>query len=304
MIILVTGVCGYIGSKLAELLKNEGYSVYGFDKNGVKTVSKILDGFIEGNLCEVNCLESIEQNIDVVIHLAGEANVDADWRKHRQNNVIGSMNLFKWAIEKNIKRIILLSTVKVSDSGCYAKSKRDCENLLIDLCNAYDCSYTILRSTPVYGLGMKGGVASWVNQYNKQMIPDVRNSGSELAMIGLNDLCSAIQICLVDYAVENKVYKISDGIRYQVKNIDSLAKEYLGYGKAYVHIPRRLLWISAKISDVLAILGLRTPFTTSRYLMLYSNVPVADNSFSTETDMVFNENFLDMLPAIFCKQEK
>ena len=304
MIILVTGVCGYIGSKLAELLKNEGYSVYGLDKNGVKTVSKILDGFIEGNLCEVNCLESIEQNIDVVIHLAGEANVDADWRKHRQNNVIGSMNLFKWAIEKNIKRIILLSTVKVSDSGSYAKSKKDCENLLVDLCNAYDCSYTILRSTPVYGLGMKGGVASWVNQYTKQMIPDVRNSGSELAMIGLNDLCRVIRICIKDNAVANKTFEISDGSGYQVKNIDSVAKKYWGQGKDYFHIPKRLLWISAKIGDVLAILGLRTPFTTSRYLMLYSNVPVADSRFSTETGMVFSENFLDMLPAIFGKQEK
>jgi len=304
MRILVTDVCGYIGSRLAELLQNCGYSIYGFDKRDLKTVSEALDGFLLGDLCHKTSLEKISWDIDVVIDLAGEASVDADSRKHRENNVIGSMNLFQWAVDKKIKKIILLSTVKIADSGSYAKSKQDSENRLVNLCKQHNCSFTILRSSPVFGLGMKGGVASWVNQYNKRIIPDVRNSSSELAMIGLNDLCRAIRFCLQDNSVVNKTFRISDGTGYMIKSIDCMAKHSLGRGNGYFHIPRSLLWFAAKIGDVLEKLGIRIPITTSRYLMLYSNLPDTDRNFSAETGMVFSENFLEMLPAIFGDKKK
>ena len=64
---LVTGHKGYIGSKLYNKLKSQGYPVAGIDLKGCDIEDKALPG---ENICEGYPIEFYSFNPDVVFHLA------------------------------------------------------------------------------------------------------------------------------------------------------------------------------------------------------------------------------------------
>ena len=86
---------------------------------------------------------------------------------HNKDDYLAGKNLFELAVKNRLKKIIMLSAIKIIDQCSYAKNKKKTENLLIELCNKYNAKYTILRSTPVYGEGMKGVFANWLKRYTR-----------------------------------------------------------------------------------------------------------------------------------------
>jgi nucleoside-diphosphate-sugar epimerase len=303
MNILVTGASGYIGSMLVPMLKEKNFSVFGIDK---ALPSLDIDDFVYfslDDLSQININDFLKSKIDTVIHLAGEARVDLGSDIHNKDNYLASKNLFEWAVKNRVKKIIMLSTIKIIDQGSYAKSKKKSENLLIELCNKYNAKYTILRSTPVYGEGMKGGFANWLKRYTKVLIPDVRNSESVFRMIGAYDLCTALIFCLENPAVDSKIYEISDNIDYKIREIDRFMKSVIGHDKKYIQLPKWLLWLASKLGDLLNTIGLNTPFSTDRYQMLYKNIPQTDCSFFKQHGLVVKESFMEQIPLIIGKEE-
>ncbi len=251
----------------------------------------------------LNTNDFFKSKIDIVIHLAGEARADLGSDIHNKDNYLASKNLFEWAVKKRVKKIIMLSTIKVISPGSYSESKKKSENHLIELCNIYNAKYTILRSTPVYGEGMKGGFANWLKRYTKVLIPDVRNSESVFRMIGAYDLCTALIFCLENPAVDSKIYEISDNIDYKIREIDRFMKSVIGHDKKYIQLPRWLLWLASKLGDLLNTIGLNTPFSTDRYQMLYKNIPQTDCSFFKQHGLVVKESLMEQIPLIIGKEE-
>ena len=303
MNILVTGASGYIGGVLVPMLKKREFCVFGIDKVVPSLNIDEFKDFIVDDLSQINNIDSLKSEIDTVIHLAGEARVDRGSDIQMKDNYLASKNLFEWAVKKRVKKIIMISTIKVISPCSYAESKKKSENYLIELCNQYNAKYTILRSTPVYGEGMKGGLANWLKRYTKVLIPDVRNSKSVFRMIGAHDLCTALIFCLENHTVDNKIYEISDEVDYKIQEIDRLMKSVIGHDKKYIQIPRWGLWLVSKLCDLMNTIGLNTPFSTDRYHMLYKNTPQTDCSFFKQHGLVVEENFMERIPLIIGKRK-
>ncbi len=103
--ILVTGSSGLIGSIL--LKKFKGYNLFGIDikENNYENfeLADISDQLNLQNIMKKN-------NIDTVVHLAGNASVSADWDSLSKNNFNGTLNVFNACKESGANKIIFASS--------------------------------------------------------------------------------------------------------------------------------------------------------------------------------------------------
>jgi GDP-4-dehydro-6-deoxy-D-mannose reductase len=100
----ITGITGFAGSHLAELLLKEGFEVYGLCRwrSRTENIEHIQEKLhlIEGDLLDLNSLQRAMMDVrpDYVFHLAAQSFVPASWTLPAATleiNVIGSCNLFE-----------------------------------------------------------------------------------------------------------------------------------------------------------------------------------------------------------------
>lgn len=173
--ILVTGGAGYIGSHTVLALVEQGFKPVIFDNlsNSSKAVLPRLEKLagqeiqlIEGDIQNIELLNSVfEQNeFDAVIHFAGLKAVGESVEqplRYYQNNVHGSLQLFRAMAEHDCKRVVFSSSATVygdpasvpikedfplSATNPYGQSKLMIEEILRDLSVAdTDWQVSILR---------------------------------------------------------------------------------------------------------------------------------------------------------------
>jgi len=186
---LVTGSAGFIGSRVSEMLLDEGHSVVGVDNlNDAYDVrikhwrlAKIInrpnfrfqkiDISHKTSILDEGFISSIQADkIDAVINLAARAgvrqSVDNPW-VYLDTNVTGTLNLLELCHQNKIQKFILASTSSIyganaplptpetADSDhplqAYAATKKGAEAL----CHAYHALFgidvTIFRFFTVYG---------------------------------------------------------------------------------------------------------------------------------------------------------
>ena len=125
--ILITGGTGYIGSHTSLKLLNAGYEIIILDnlsnsclevKDRIKKLANKGFQFINGDIRNTNQLKSIfkDKKINAVIHFAGlKAVADSAIYplEYYENNVVGSLNLFKEMASANIKSLVFSSSATV-----------------------------------------------------------------------------------------------------------------------------------------------------------------------------------------------
>lgn len=182
---LVTGVCGFVGSHMAEYLKKEGWNVIGTDlkrenhkkyycEEGVlhpsyneEIIENLNIKFIPADLTKKETIYPVfEEKIDVIFSVASLYDYFATWDVLYKVNVEGIKNLAEVAVEKGVKRIIHWSTEGVygeiengpaeenypkNPPNLYSKSKWEQEKFLWELHNQGKIQLTVIRPGPVYG---------------------------------------------------------------------------------------------------------------------------------------------------------
>lgn len=158
--IFVTGGAGYIGSHTVLALIQKGHEVVVFDNlsnssldnlHRVEDITKKQIKFIKGDILNSSELdEALKEGFDGAIHFAALKSVVESHSKpiwYYENNVAGSINLFKALIKNNVKNVIFSSSASVygqpeklpvdeseplKPMSVYAKTKAMIENILED----------------------------------------------------------------------------------------------------------------------------------------------------------------------------
>lgn len=183
MKILVTGVAGFIGKRVAEMLLEGGKEVLGvdnlndyYDVRLKKWRLEILDKYpnfkfvkmdIE-NLKEVESL-FVKNEIESVINLAARAGVRyslVDPFVYMRTNAIGTLNLLEMMKKYNVKKMVLASTSSLyagekmpfletlpvnSPISPYAASKKSAEMMAYTYHFQYGLDISVVRYFTVYG---------------------------------------------------------------------------------------------------------------------------------------------------------
>jgi len=102
--ILITGGAGLVGSILINNLKNK-FEIRTLDQRSVEG--------IDSRVGDISNLESILpafENIDTVVHLAGDRRVHGDWYSILNNNITGIYNIYEASRISGVKRVVFASS--------------------------------------------------------------------------------------------------------------------------------------------------------------------------------------------------
>jgi len=121
--VLVTGAAGFIGSTLVDRLLADGHTVTGFD-NFSTGQPEFLTAALrspafrlhEGDLLDPAALESAMDSIEIVFHMAANADVRFGThhpRKDLEQNTIGTANVLEAMRARDVRRVAFASTGSV-----------------------------------------------------------------------------------------------------------------------------------------------------------------------------------------------
>lgn len=171
MNLLITGIAGFIGSRIANAAINKGYKVTGVDdlsQGRIHNVPKDCE-FLKLDLIQSENFEKLPKNIDCILHLAGQSSGEISFDNpvlDLEKNAISTLNLIKYGIKNKVKKIIYASSMSVYGSvqdrpideslacsplSCYGVGKLAAENYLKIYQN--QIPYTAFRMFNVYGPG-------------------------------------------------------------------------------------------------------------------------------------------------------
>ena len=183
MKIFITGITGYLGSKLAVSLVNDGHIVHALvrDLDSDKIPEHVNIKPFRGELQNLESIKRAMKDCEVVLHLAGYTNLRCkNIEPFYEVNVTGTSNVLKVAHQLEVNKLIYTSSVSVfgpSFPGCpitedqpritsynndYELTKVLAENLVKDY-NRKGLPGIILNISRIYG----PGVDSYSNGINK-----------------------------------------------------------------------------------------------------------------------------------------
>ena len=185
VVILVTGGCGYIGSKLIRDLamdeKLAGSTIRILDSMLRERYVAIMDlpaegdyEFLEGDIRKEDDLKAAFRDVDTVVDLAGITNAPLSFERKEltvEVNVSGGRKVVDYAVKRGVERFIYSSTASVygptkgvvdetvqcKPISPYGESKLQAEKFCLDASRTSGMSSTVLRLGTVYGysIGMR-----------------------------------------------------------------------------------------------------------------------------------------------------
>jgi UDP-glucose 4-epimerase len=179
MKVLVSGGAGYIGSHAVRQLLRSGHEPVVLDNLSKGHRQAVKDvRLVETDLLDRTGLARCfaENRVEAVMHFAARSLVGESMQlpyEYYENNVVGSLNLFKSAMDAGVNKFIFSSTAAVygqpdevpiretsakAPLNVYGKTKLMIENMLEDFSNIYGIRYKALRYFNAAGADEAGDI--------------------------------------------------------------------------------------------------------------------------------------------------
>ena len=208
-------------------------------KKIVKRLDK-LKVITDSNNSERIDLQNKEQvmkldSADIVIHLGGKTpQNELKWSEYFDNNVIGTLNVLEYCIQKKVKKMIYVSSYVYGDPkycpidenhpinphNAYTESKYLGERLCEFYCNRSDLNLIILRPFNIFGESMREGflITNLINSVKTGEKLTIVNKNSKRDFLHVDDFVDLI-VKLIDYDFKFEVFNVGAGISYSFEDI-------------------------------------------------------------------------------------
>ena len=329
MKILVTGGTGYIGSHVVVELLNQGHEVTIIDNlinskitvlDSIKKITGKKPEFHQIDLLDYNSLDQVFASslYDLVMHFAALKSVAESTEKpllYYENNVAGTLNLFKCMQKYNVKSFIFSSSAtvygNVENGECieslptgrgitnpYGKTKFMMEEIMKDLATAWpEFSCIALRYFNPIGNHPSGLIGEDPNGIPNNLMPYVMKvAKGELPVLSVygNDYPTPDGTCLRDYI---HVIDLAKGHLAAINAISPGFKAYnLGTGK-----PTSVLEIVNTFSKIN---GKDLPYQIAPRRagdlpILFANPALAEKELGWHTELTVEDAIKDTLKYLF-----
>lgn len=244
---LITGSQGFVGRYLRQELENNGYTVTGLD-------IQAGDGVIVADLLNGDAIKYVieQERPDVIIHLAGQANVARSWaipQKTIEVNVVATINLMD-AVRQyrpECKMVLVGSSDQYGNLGeagkmvsetmdtqpqtPYAVSKKAQEEMAGVYVKAYGLNISMTRSFNHAGAGQKRGflISDFASgivavERGEQPCLKVGNLTAKRDFTHVRDVVRAYRM-IAESGHAGEIYNVGSGITYSAQEIlDRLCK--------------------------------------------------------------------------------
>lgn len=258
--IAVTGANGFVGRHLTRALSESG-DVVAVVRPAVR-LADFSDVRTVGDIGSESQWYQALDGVDAVVHLAARVHVMretssdplADFRKV---NTVGTQALGTAAARRGVRRLVFLSSVKVHGEGRsghpysvaddpspvdpYGVSKWEAEQALMDIANGSDTSVSVLRSTVVYGAGVKGNIER-IARLVKSGIPlPFGLVGNRRSMLAISNLSHWVTQAVCDQRRENVTALMSDPEPISTQALVTHIAEGIGRKPRLIPVPVGLM---------------------------------------------------------------
>ena len=223
MKIFITGVAGFLGSHLADLMISQGHTVAGNDNmigGYADNVPQNVE-FSQVDCCDLENLTKAMEGCDVVYHTAATAyeglSVFSPF-EITKNNYLASVSIFSAAVNEKVKRIIFCSSMARYGSqkypfteemtpkpvDPYAISKVASEKVLANLCELNNIEYVIAVPHNIIGPRQKyddpfrNVVSIMLNRMMQKKAPIIYGDGEQKRCFSYIDDCISCLIPMMD----------------------------------------------------------------------------------------------------------
>ena len=232
MKILITGATGFIGTQLSETLANSGHQVRATARS-VAPNSSTTREIVTCDLESADNLDHLTTGCDAIVHLAGRAHVMADdpatsESLYRSANVDVTKKLAQSASRTGVKRIILMSSVKVNGESTtidspftsqntpnpqdpYGRSKTQAEQALWEVSSTSGLEGVVIRPPLVYGPGVRANFASLIGIVNRGIPLPLGSIQNKRSFVSIDNLINCIATALQSSNASGQTFLVSDG---------------------------------------------------------------------------------------------
>lgn len=262
--VLITGVCGFIGSHTARAFIQLGYNVVGIDNLSTGVIENIADfnhvdnfRFVKMSLNNEVELDNLFAHIhpQYVFHFAALPRIKFSFDHPKESyeaNVIATKLLGVAAVKYNVQLFVFSSSSSVygQQKGCvmtedlslnplspYAEQKAEAEQLLKDIFSRSASKLLILRFFNVYGYSHQQ-----INKYstfiskciecaaNSQSLIINGNGMQKRDFTYVDDVVDAIKKCAEEFVPKNQqeIINIGTGKNYSVNEITAITQSIYG----------------------------------------------------------------------------
>jgi nucleoside-diphosphate-sugar epimerase len=224
--LMITGIGGAIGERLAEIAVQKGLKVRGLQRSILSP--KLADLGIEmtqGSITDPDLVTRACAGVDIVIHTAAIVKADGDLDEFRRVNVGGSVNLAQAAQAAGVKIFVQISSVLVygfqypngitevgpfyAGDNPYCLTKLESEQQVLAL-NAPDFGVIVIRPGDVYGPRSIPWVVQPLKLMRQRKFFLLNNGRGVINHVYVDNLVEAIFLAIEKQAY-GEAFNITDG---------------------------------------------------------------------------------------------
>jgi len=266
---VVTGAAGFIGSRLAERLLENGHAVLGIDRfsdfydpeRKRRSTERLAshEGFelAEGDLCEM-ALDDALGGVDVVFHLAAQPGVRTSWGSefdiYLRDNVLATQRLLEAARQSGAGRVVFASSSSVYGDAehyptqeeatprpisPYGVSKLAGEHLCRLYGRRFDLPVVALRYFTIFGPGQRPDMAfaRFIDAALDGRPLEVFGDGQQRRDFTYVDDAVTATIAAGELGIPGEVYNLAGGSSASVLDVIAALEAALGRDLEVSHAP-------------------------------------------------------------------
>jgi len=268
--VLVVGAGSFIGQHLIRKLIENGDHVTGLVRNRPQNPEKWMKDvkIVSGDITEKRSLAGICKDREIIFHLAAKVHdfstEDQAAEEHFAVNVQGTRNILDECANSGIRHFVYFSSVKAmaeesadhldetsapSPATPYGKSKLEAEKLVAEYGKKYGFKTTSLRLPLVYGPGNKGNIYRMIEAVDRGRFIMIGRGENKRSMVYVGNVTDAALAVTDSPGVEDKVFIVTDGIDYTVRELYAVISKGLSKRPLPFYIPMSIAKGLALVGD-------------------------------------------------------
>jgi len=266
--VLVTGATGFVGPFVGAALRARGHRVRAALRRPTPTPGGADEAAVVGEIGPHTDWAGALEGVEAVVHLAARVHVMREratdpLAAFRQVNALGTEALARQAAVQGVRRLVLVSTIKVNGEATgdtpfreddppapadpYGVSKWEAEQALWRVCAETRLEGAVVRPPLVYGPGVGGNLRRLLRALAGGWPLPFGAIDNQRSLLGAWNLADLLALALAHPAAAGETFLAADGEDLSTPEILRRLGQALGRPARLVRVPPPILRLGGRL---------------------------------------------------------